>query len=90
MLFNDKRIHSKRGYYNCQYICPLYKSTQIDTTNTTNIKGEIYGNTLIVGELMLHSHQWTDPLDRKSIRQEILNDTIVKLDLVNIFRTMHQ
>ena len=22
MLFNDKRIYSRRGYYNHQYICP--------------------------------------------------------------------
>ena len=36
----------------------------------TGIKGEIDGNTIIVGELTPHPHQWTDPLDRKSIRQQ--------------------
>ena len=36
----------------------------------TDIKGEIDGNTIIVGDLTPHSHQWTDPLDRKSIRQQ--------------------
>ena len=35
------------------------------------------------------SHQWTDPLDRKPVRQQILNDTIEKLDLIDIFRTLH-
>ena len=35
----------------------------------TNIKGEIDGNVIIVRDLSPHSHQWTDPLDRKSIRQ---------------------
>ena len=33
----------------------------------TDIKGEIDGNTIMVGD----SHQWTDPLDeKKSIRQQ--------------------
>ena len=36
----------------------------------TDIKGEIDGNTIIVGELTPHPHQWTDPLDRKSRRQK--------------------
>ena len=30
-----------------------------------------------------------DPLDRKAIRQQILKDTIEKLDLIDIFRTLH-
>ena len=33
----------------------------------TDIKGEIDGNTVT---LIAHSHQWTDPLDRKSIKQQ--------------------
>ena len=54
------------------------------------MKGEIDGNTIIVGD-------FTTPLtsmDRSS-RQEvnkatkILNDTIGKLDLIDIFRTLH-
>ena len=36
----------------------------------TDIKGEIRGNTIIVGDLTLHSRQWTDPLERKSVRQQ--------------------
>ena len=39
--------------------------------------------------LKSYSHQWTDSLDRKSIRQEILNDTVEKLDLIDISRTLH-
>ena len=35
-----------------------------------DIKGEIDRNAIIVGTLTPHSHQWTDPLDRKSIRQQ--------------------
>jgi len=31
----------------------------------TNIKGEIDGNTIIVGDFNTHSHQQTDLLDRK-------------------------
>ena len=34
-----------------------------------DIKGEIDGNTIIIGDLTPYSHQWTDPVDRKSIRQ---------------------
>ena len=36
----------------------------------TDIKEEIDGKTIIVGDLTPHSHQWTDPLDRKSVRQQ--------------------
>ena len=38
----------------------------------TDIKGYIDGNTIIVGDFNIpsHSHQWTDPLDRKSINQQ--------------------
>ena len=36
----------------------------------TDIKGEIDGNIIIVGDLNNHSHQWTDPLDRKPIKQQ--------------------
>ena len=36
----------------------------------SDINREICGDTIIVGDLTPHSHQWTDPLDRKSIRQQ--------------------
>ena len=36
----------------------------------TDIKGETDRNTIIVGDFIPHSHQWTDLLDRKSIRQQ--------------------
>ena len=36
----------------------------------TDIKGEIDGNTIIVGDLTPYPHQWTDPLDRKPIKQQ--------------------
>ena len=36
----------------------------------TDIKGEIDGNTIIVRDFKPHSHQWTYPLNRKSIRQQ--------------------
>ena len=39
--------------------------------------------------LIPHSNHWTDPLDRKSIRQQILNDMVEKLDLIDIFGTLH-
>ena len=36
----------------------------------TDIKGDIDGNTIIVGDFNTPSHQWTDPLDRKPIKQQ--------------------
>ena len=44
----------------------------ISTKQTlTDIKGEIDGKTIIVGDFNTpHSHQWTDLLDRRSIRQQ--------------------
>ena len=36
----------------------------------TDIKGEIDGNTIRVGDFNTHSHQWTDLLERKSLRQK--------------------
>ena len=35
----------------------------------TGIKGQIYSNTIIVGDFNTHLHQWTDHPDRKSIRK---------------------
>ena len=56
----------------------------------TDINGEINGNITIVG----YFNTTLTPMDRL-IRQkvikaiEILNDTIEKLDLIDIFRTLH-
>ena len=35
----------------------------------TDIKGETDSNTIIVGDLTPHSHQWTDHQNRKLIRK---------------------
>ena len=35
----------------------------------TDIKGEIDNNTIILGDLTPHSHQWTDHQNRKLIRK---------------------
>ena len=56
----------------------------------TDIKGEIYGNTIIVG----HFNTPLTSMDRSSRQKinkatEILKDTIEKLDLIDIFRTIH-
>ena len=69
--FNDKRIHSRKGYYNCQYInAPNIGVPRYIQQILTDIKGEINGNVTIVADFKSHSHQWTDPLARKSIRQQ--------------------
>ena len=56
----------------------------------TDIKGEIDGNTIIVGDF----NTPLTSMDRSSIQKinkaiEILKDTIAKLDLINPFRTLH-
>ena len=56
----------------------------------TTIKGEINGNTIIVGEF----NTPLTPMDR-SAKQKInketqaLNDTIDQIDLIDIYRTFH-
>ena len=56
----------------------------------TDIKGEIDGNTIRVGDFNT-SLTSMDRSSRHKISKatEILKDTIEKLDLVNIFRTLH-
>ena len=38
----------------------------------TNMKGEINNNTIIVGDLIPHSHLWKDQLNRKLARKHKL------------------
>ena len=56
----------------------------------TDIKGEIDGNTIIVGDINIPLSSM-DRCSRQTINKakEILKDTIEKLDLINIFRTFH-
>ena len=56
----------------------------------TDIKGEIDGETIIVGDF----NTPLTSMDRSSRQKtnkatEILNDTIEKLDLLDFFRTLH-
>ena len=56
----------------------------------TDIKGEIDGNTIILGDFNIPLTSM-DRSSRQKINKatEILNDTIEKLDLVDIFRTLY-
>ena len=56
----------------------------------TDIKGEIYGNKIIVGNF----NTLLSPMDRSSKQKinketQILNDTLDEVDLIDIFRTFH-
>ena len=55
-----------------------------------DVKGDTDGNTIIVGDFNT-SLTSMDISSRQKINKatEILNDTIEKLDLINIFRTLH-
>ena len=56
----------------------------------TDIKGEIDGNTIVVGDVNTPLTS-RDRSSRQKINKakEILNDTIEQLDLIDIFRTLH-
>ena len=56
----------------------------------TDIKGEIEGNTIIVGDFNTPRISM-DRSSRQKVNKatEILNDTIEQLDLIDIFRTLH-
>ena len=48
---------------------PNIEAPQYIRQTLTDIKGEIDSNTVIVGTLTPHSHQWTDHQNRKLIRK---------------------
>ena len=57
----------------------------------TAIKGEINSNTIIVGDF----NTPLSPMDRSSkmktnMKTQALNDTLNKMDLIDIYRTFHQ
>ena len=56
----------------------------------THIKGKIYGNTIIVGDLNI-PFTLMDRSSKQKINKalETLNDTMEQLDLIGIFRTLH-
>ena len=56
----------------------------------TDIKGEIDGNTIIVGDFNTPLTSMDRSLRWKSNKAtEILNDTIEQLDLIDIFKKLH-
>ena len=56
----------------------------------TDIKEENDGNTIIVGEFKTPFTSMDRPPSQKIKKAtEILNDTVEKLDLIDIFRTLH-
>jgi len=56
----------------------------------TGIKGEINGNTIIVGDFNNPLTTMDRSSKQKINRQQLLKDTIEKLDLIDIFRILHQ
>ena len=51
----------------------------------TAIKGEIDGNTIIVGD----SNTPLSPMDKINRETQALNDKLNKMDLIDIYRTFH-
>ena len=51
---------------------PNLGASQYGRQMLTSMKGEINNNTIIVGDLILHSHLWIDQLNRKVTRKHKL------------------
>ena len=69
---------------------PNTGATQYVRQMLTSMKGEINNNTIIVGDF----NTPLTPMDRLtkqkiSKERQTLNDTMVQLDLINIYRTFH-
>ena len=69
---------------------PNIETPQYIRQTVTDIKGEIDGNTIIVGNF----NTPLTPMDRSSKQKinketQVLNDTLDELDLIDIFRTFY-
>ena len=69
---------------------PNIETPQYIRQTLTDIKGEIDSNSIIVGDL----NAPLTPMDRSSKQEinketQVLNDTLDKMDLIDIFRTFH-
>ena len=69
---------------------PKIGAPQYIRQTLTDIKGEIDSNTIIVGDF----NTSLTPMDRSSKQKinketQVLNDTLVEMDLIDIFRTFH-
>ena len=49
MLHNNQGVNPGGRHNNCKYLCTKHRSTSLHKTDTTDIKGEIDSNTIIVG-----------------------------------------
>ena len=55
----------------------------------TAIEGEIDSNTITVGNVNTHFHQWTSSKMKIYKDTQALNDKLNKMDLIDIYRTFH-
>ena len=74
----------------CKYLCTQHRSTSIYKATLTGIRGEIYSNTIIVGDFKTP----LTTMDRSSKQRinketQTLNETLDQMDLIDIFRTFH-
>ena len=88
---NDQRINPRGRHDNCNHLCTQHSiQPQYIRQTLTDIKGKIDSNTIIVADF----NTLLTPMDRSSKQKinketQVLNDTLDKMDLVDIFRTFH-
>ena len=67
-----KRSIQEEGVTIINIYAPNIGAPQYGRQMLTSMKGEINNNTIIVGDLILHSHLWIDQLNRKVTRKHKL------------------
>ena len=86
-LYDDKEVNLPRGYNNCKYTCTLNWSKYIKQT-LKGWKGELENNTIITEDRNTGCRNRTI---RQKLNKETegFNNTIVQMNLIDIYRTFH-
>ena len=91
MPHNDQRINPRGRHDNCNHLCTQHSiQPQYIRQTLTDTKGEFDSNTIIVGDFNTPLTPMDRPLKQKINKEtQVLNDTLDKMDLIDIFRTFH-
>ena len=89
-LFNDKKGSvQEKDITLINIYAPNIQASKYVQQILTDIKGEIDGNKIIIGDFNTPLTSMGISSRQKNIRQQILNDTIEQIDLTDISITLH-